>query len=409
MLLERVLNETFAWGDLTIVDHRGRRFRFIGLPGRKATIHLHDRLLPLKIVLDPSLAVGEAYVDGTLTIEEGELSDFLAIGAANMDRIDRHWSRRLRVAVDMAARGLRQYNPLSRSRRNVAHHYDLSDELFDLFLDADRQYSCAYFTSPGDTLERAQLAKKRHISAKLLLEPGMRVLDIGSGWGGLAIYLAQTSEVDVTGITLSERQFEVATERAKSAGVADRVRFRLCDYREVNEQFDRVVSVGMFEHVGIRHYEEYFESCRSLLADSGVALVHTIGRAFGPAATSAWIRRYIFPGGYSPALSEVVPVVERCGLHLTDIEILRLHYAETLKAWRERFLAHRREAAALYDERFCRIWDFYLAASEAVFRYGDHVVFQLQFSRRRDAVPTTRDYILAWERKAGGFEKVRAA
>jgi cyclopropane-fatty-acyl-phospholipid synthase len=298
---------------------------------------------------------------------------------------------------------------LSRSRRNVAHHYDLSDELFDLFLDADRQYSCAYFTSPGDTIERAQLAKKRHISAKLLLEPGMRVLDIGSGWGGLAIYLAQTSEVDVTGITLSERQFEVATERAKSAGVADRVRFRLCDYREVNEQFDRVVSVGMFEHVGIRHYEEYFESCRSLLADSGVALVHTIGRAFGPAATSAWIRRYIFPGGYSPALSEVVPVVERCGLHLTDIEILRLHYAETLKAWRERFLAHRREAAALYDERFCRIWDFYLAASEAVFRYGDHVVFQLQFSRRRDAVPTTRDYILAWERKAGGFEKVRAA
>jgi cyclopropane-fatty-acyl-phospholipid synthase len=292
------------------------------------------------------------------------------------------------------ARRLIQGNGRTRARQNVAHHYDLSGALYDLFLDADRQYSCAFFERPGDTLEMAQQNKKRRIAAKLSLRRGMRVLDIGSGWGGMGIYLAEAHGAEVRGITLSAEQLRVARSRAAGAGLASRVHFSLEDYRETQGPFDRIVSVGMFEHVGIGHYDAYFRKIAALLADDGVALVHSIGRSDGPGVTNPWIGKYIFPGGYAPALSEVLPAVERAGLIVTDIEILRLHYAQTLQEWRRRFLEHRDAACALYDERFCRMWEFYLAASEMAFRWQGNIVFQLQLARRMDALPLTRDYMI---------------
>ena len=291
-----------------------------------------------------------------------------------------------------------QHNPISVARANVAHHYDLSDTLYDLFLDADRQYSCAYYASSTDTLERAQEQKKRHIAAKLLLRSGQRVLDIGSGWGGLALNLAHVADVDVTGVTVSIEQHAYAQQRADQAGLGDRVRFLLKDYRQECGRYDRIVSVGMFEHVGVGHYREYFAKVRDLLKDDGVALIHTVGRADGPGAANAWINKYIFPGGYVAALSEIVPAIERAGLYVTDIEVLRLHYAETLKAWRHRFGTNRKRVVELYDERFCRMWEFYLAGCEAAFRHSGLVNFQIQLSKRIDIVPLTRDYILDWEK-----------
>ena len=279
----------------------------------------------------------------------------------------------------------------------MAHHYDLSGTLYDLFLDRDRQYSCAYFADPDDSLDAAQKNKKRHIAAKLLLAPGARVLDIGSGWGGLALYLSEVSGAHVTGVTLSNEQVTVAQQRAEAAGLAEKVHFDLSDYREVRERLERIVSVGMFEHVGVGHYREFFATVRDLLTEEGVALLHSIGRADGPGATNPWVHKYIFPGGYVPALSEVLPAVEQAGLVVTDIEILRLHYAETLRAWRRNFNANRASIGEIYDERFCRMWEFYLASSEAAFRYGSLMVFQLQFAKRQDAVPLTRDYIADWE------------
>jgi cyclopropane-fatty-acyl-phospholipid synthase len=285
--------------------------------------------------------------------------------------------------------------------------FPLSDQLYDLFLDDDRQYSCGYFTGPTDDINRAQLDKKRHLAAKLRLTPGMRVLDIGSGWGGLALHLANAGASDVTGITLSKEQLKVSRERAERAGLAARVRFEFCDYRELTGQFDRVVSVGMFEHVGVNHYPAFFAKLKSLLTDDGIAVLHSIGRMDGPGATNPWIRKYIFPGGYSPALSEVLPGIERQGLWTTDIEILRLHYAQTLRLWRQRFEANRERIAALYDERFCRMWEFYLIGSELAFRHGGHMVFQIQLAKRQDAVPLTRDYITAGERS--GLDQAVAA
>jgi cyclopropane-fatty-acyl-phospholipid synthase len=295
-------------------------------------------------------------------------------------------------------RWLQQYNPRSRSRRNVAHHYDLSDRLYDLFLDRDRQYSCAYFSNNNKTLDEAQHDKKRHIASKLLLKPGATVLDIGSGWGGMALYLARVSQADVTGITLSTEQLKVSNDRAAAEGLADRVHFHLRDYRDENGKYDRVVSVGMFEHVGARHYRDFFRKLKSILADDGVALLHAIGRMSPPGATNAWLRKYIFPGGYTPALSETMAAIEKEGLWVTDIEILRVHYAETLKEWRRRFLENRAEIARLYDERFCRMWEFYLAGCEVAFRYLDQMVFQIQIAKRVGAVPFTRDYMIEWER-----------
>jgi cyclopropane-fatty-acyl-phospholipid synthase len=301
-----------------------------------------------------------------------------------------------------ALRQLHQYNPVSRAARNAAHHYDLSDKLYELFLDHDRQYSCAYFCDGGEDLDTAQLNKKRHIAAKLLTHPGQRVLDIGSGWGGLALYLAGECGVDVTGLTLSAEQHRTSVRRAAAAGLSDRVRFHLRDYRQEFGHYDRIVSVGMFEHVGISHYDAFFSRLKSLLVPDGVALLHSIGRMDGPGSTHPWIRKYIFPGGYFPALSEVLPVVERSKLWVTDVEILRLHYAETLKSWRQRFERNRDRIRRIYDERFCRMWEMYLVGSEVAFRRGGCMVFQMQLAKAVDSVPMTRDYMLDWEREHTG-------
>ena len=342
-------------------------------------------------------------MDGHISVEDGDIYDVLELVQLNVGRNqNQHWLQNLVQATRKARRRLSQHNPVGRAQKNVAHHYDLSDTLYDLFLDNDRQYSCAFYMSDNDSLEHAQDHKKRHLAAKLLLEADHKVLDIGSGWGGLGLYIARASGADVTGVTLSTEQHKISQERAAAEGLSDRVRFLLKDYRTEAQKYDRIVSVGMFEHVGVGHFREFFEKVRDLLTDDGVALLHTIGRVDGPGATNPWITKYIFPGGYIPALSEILPVIESTGLFITDIEILRLHYAMTLRDWRRRFNANRDKVLEIYDERFCRMWDFYLAASETAFRYGGQVNFQIQLSKRQDAVPLTRDYIAAWETAHAG-------
>ena len=398
MLLAYLLRNLVREGTLRVVDAHGTVHSFAGEPGPNITIRLHDAALGYKLFLNPRLYLGEAFMDGTLTVEDATVYDFLNFMAINLNLAPRTALTPFYQGFGRAFRIFQQYNPLRRARANVAHHYDLSDTLYDLFLDADRQYSCAYFLAPEQSIEVAQANKKRHIAAKLLLKPGQSVLDIGCGWGGLALYLARECGVSVTGLTLSEEQLKLARQRAADAGLADRVRFELCDYRQAAGRYDRIVSIGMFEHVGVVHYPVFFRKVKELLAEDGVALLHSIGRHDGPGATNPWLRKYIFPGGYSPAVSEVVPVVERTGLWITDIEILRLHYAETLRAWRQRFNANRERVRALYDERFCRMWEFYLAGSEVAFRQQGHMNFQMQLARRVDTVPLTRDYITEWER-----------
>jgi cyclopropane-fatty-acyl-phospholipid synthase len=398
MLLDSALSRTIRIGRLTVIDAVGRRHLFEGSPGPVSCVRLRDPALHWRLLLRPRLFVPEAFMAGTLTIEEGSLYDFVDVLTANEGVFSRTLPVRL---AEVAARGLRrlhQYNPVRRARRNVAHHYDLSDQLYELFLDHDRQYSCAYFAAPSDDIDTAQRNKKRHIAAKLLLRPGQRVLDIGSGWGGLALYLAAECDVEVTGLTLSEEQHKVSTRRAAQAGLADRVRFHLRDYREERGQYERIVSVGMFEHVGVNQYPTFFRQLDRLLTADGAVLLHAIGRMDGPGATNPWLRKYIFPGGYSPALSEVVPHAERARLWITDIEILRLHYAETLRAWRHRFEQNRERVRTLYDERFCRMWEMYLVGAELAFRRGGHLVFQMQMAKAVDTVPLTRDYMIEWER-----------
>jgi cyclopropane-fatty-acyl-phospholipid synthase len=359
-------------------------------------MRLHHKDTARRILTNPYLAFGEAYMNGDLTVEDGTLWDLLDVIGRNLENLPappawmKLWHRVLQA--------LETRNTLTASRRNVAHHYDLSDEMYRTFLDQDRQYSCAYFPHPGLSLEEAQLAKKRHLIAKLDLKPGQRVLDIGCGWGGLALEIAQAADVDVTGITLSQEQLAVARRRAEAAGLARRVRFELIDYRELDDRFDRIISVGMFEHVGPANYDTYFSKIRNLLADDGIAVVHSIGRRGTKGGSNSWIRKYIFPGGYIPSLSQVTQSTERTPLWITDVEILRLHYAETLKAWRERFMAHRDEMVRLYDERFVRMWEFYLASCEMNFRHGDLMVFQMQLAKRIDAVPLSRDYMFERER-----------
>ena len=408
MLLTRLLDRLIRTGRLTVIDAAGRT-RSFGPGGVPAvTVRLHSRLLPYRLLLSPALSLGEAYMDGTLTIEEGTLRDFLHLATQNYAALD---GQPFRVACRRLARPFRllpQYNPIRRARRNVAHHYDLSGSLYEMFLDGDRQYSCAYFEDGMEGLDEAQDKKRRHIVAKLMPEPGMRVLDIGSGWGGLAFELARTAGVGVTGITLSEEQLAAARSRAASLGLSDQVRFLLRDYREEHGVYDRVVSVGMLEHVGAAHYQAYFDSVRRLLKPDGIALVHAIGRMEPPGGTDRWLRKYIFPGGYCPALSEVLAAVEKTGLWVTDIEVLRIHYAETLRHWFERFQAKREAVSELYDERFCRMWEFYLAACEMAFRNGPMMVFQIQLARRRDTVPLTRDYITEVESRSAAA-KVCAA
>ncbi|MDA8233164.1 MAG: cyclopropane-fatty-acyl-phospholipid synthase [Magnetospirillum sp.] len=410
MLLAPLFARVFRHGDLTLIDALGRTHRFAGpeLPGiPPVAIRLHDRSLHWRLPLYPSLMAGEAYMDGTLTVERGSLFDFLSLAAENIARHDRR--NPSAVPLWRLTRLVQQYNPVARSQRNAAHHYDLSDDLYAHFLDGDRQYSCAYFARPGMSLEEAQEAKKLHIAAKLLLAPGRKVLDIGSGWGGLALTLARHFGVEVLGITLSREQLESARRKAAAAGLDDRVRFELADYRQIGGQFDRIVSVGMFEHVGVNHYRRFFERIRDMLAPDGVALVHAIGRSEGPGYTNPWIRKHIFPGGYSPALSEVVPSVERAGLWITDIEILRLHYADTLAEWRRRFQARREDVARAAGERFCRMWEFYLAGAETAFRHEGHMVFQMQLAKDIRAVPLTRDYMAEAERMLAAAHEGMAA
>jgi len=399
MLLVQLLERRITIGRLRLVDANGALHTFEGSPGPNITVRLHDPALHWKLVMRPRLFVGEAFMDGSLTIEDGSLYDFIDMLAVNLEALPEGMPLRLLNGLLAPLRRLHQYNPRHRAQANAAHHYDLSDQLYELFLDRDRQYSCAYFRDGSEDLDTAQLLKKQHIAAKLLIRPGQRVLDIGSGWGGLALYLASECGADVTGLTLSLEQHNAATRRVAAAGVSDRVRFHLRDYREETGQYDRIVSVGMFEHVGVNHYHAFFAKLKSLLAPDGVALLHSIGRKDGPGSTNPWIRKYIFPGGYVPALSEILPGVERLRLWVTDIEILRLHYADTLRAWRQRFERNRDRVRAIYDERFCRMWEMYLVASEIAFRRQDLMVFQMQLAKAVGVVPLTRDYMLDWERE----------
>jgi cyclopropane-fatty-acyl-phospholipid synthase len=392
ILLDVMLRRIVRRGDLTFIDANGLSHRYGDGAGPPLVVRVRERGVEWHLVLDPQLALGESYMRGALRMERGRIYDLLELLLSGTDAQPLPvWARGLDV-VRYLIRRAAQFNPAGRSRRNVAHHYDINGAIYDLFLDSDRQYSCAYFT-PGADLEEAQLAKKRHLAAKLAIEPEQRLLDIGSGWGGLGLYLAKAAGCEVTGVTLSTQQHEISNERAAREGLSRSVRFEFKDYRQVVGHFDRIVSVGMFEHVGVSHYGTYFKKVRELLSENGIALIHTIGRSEPPTVTNPFIAKYIFPGGYIPALSEVVAAIERSGLVITDIEVLRLHYAETLRAWRERFLANWDKAAAILDEKFCRMWEFYLAGSEAAFRYQGLVVFQLQLAKRVTTLPITRDFI----------------
>lgn len=392
-VLLRVFERSVRHGRLEVVDDKGRSYSFGDGQGELVRVRFVTRSAYWSLLLRPDLALGERYMDGTFRVEAGTIYDFIALilGGKNEDHVT--WWSRLLMVYNYATRRLAQLNSHRRARRNVAHHYDLDHRLYELFLDSDWQYSCGYFDTPDTDLEEAQRDKKRRLAAKLALRPGDRVLDIGSGWGGLGIYLAERADANVTGVTLSQEQHAMSERRAADRGMTSHTDFRLQDYRELGDTFDRIVSVGMFEHVGVGRYGEYFNKCAKLLADDGVMVLHSIGRFEGPSYTNPWIRKYIFPGGYIPALSEVLPAIERSGLRVSDIEILRLHYAETLKAWRQRFMARWDDAKALYDERFCRMWEYYLAASEAAFRYQDLMVFQIQLIKDQNALPLTRRYM----------------
>jgi cyclopropane-fatty-acyl-phospholipid synthase len=413
-LAERILQIAFSRlirrGSLELVTAGGRRLVFGNGGEPKVRVRFADRAAQWALLLDPDLRAGELFMDGRLVVERGSIYDFIRL-ALQDSRGDRSvLPFRTLIRLRTLLRRLAPTNSIARSKRNVAHHYDLDERLYRLFLDADRQYSCAYFERPDQTLEEAQLAKRRHIAAKLLVEPRHSVLDIGAGWGGLALYLAEIAgAARVKGTTLSDEQLSAARRCAREQRLHGRVSFDLMDYRDLRGTFDRIVSVGMFEHVGPPFYATFFEICRDRLADDGVMLLHTIGRSGPPYPTNPWIRRYIFPGGYLPALSEMVPAIERAGLVVTDIEVLRLHYADTLRAWRERFMAGRDEAMRLYDERFCRMWEYYLAACEATFRFEDTVVFQLQLAKRNDVVPLTRDYIVQREKRLKAAEEAARA
>ena len=402
-LLFILLRRFIRRGSFAVTTAGGSTFTFGDGSGPPVAVRFTTVRAQFAVLLDPELKLGEAYMDGTFIVERGSIADVLAILLRQEPFAAPKWALPPRL-VRYLFRRLQQFNFRSRARHNVAHHYDLDGRLYSLFLDGDQQYSCAYFDSSDLSLDDAQLAKKRHLAAKLRLKPGTSVLDIGCGWGGLALYLAEIAGARVTGITLSQEQFQRAQNRALERGRAQDTTFQLIDYRDVGGAFDRIVSVGMFEHVGVGFYDAYFGKCAKLLADDGVMVLHSIGRSNPPSITNPWIAKYIFPGGYIPALSEVLPAVERAHLIVTDVEVLQLHYAETLKAWRERFLAHRDEVVRLYDQRFVRMWEFYLASSEMAFREGDMVVFQIQMAKRKGLLPATRDYIAREEARLRGIE-----
>lgn len=403
-LLRTALSRFIRCGNLRITTAGGHSFQFGDGNGSPVAVRFTSHQAIYRILLDPELRLGEAYMDGDLMMEQGSIADLLTL-LLIQDRSGKPpYFARPQWLLRYLKRRMSQLNWRRRSRHNVAHHYDLDGRLYSLFLDADQQYSCAYFEAPNQSLDDAQLAKKRHLAAKLLVAPEHEVLDIGCGWGGLSLYLAEHLRARVTGITLSEEQFKRATARAHEKGLSASASFLLQDYRDTRGPFDRIVSVGMFEHVGVGYYDTFFHKAADLLADDGVMVLHSIGRSEGPNVTNPWIAKYIFPGGYIPALSEVLPAIEKAGLLVTDIEILRLHYAETLKAWRERFLAHAQDVKRIYDERFLRMWEFYLAASEMTFREQNMMVFQIQLAKRQDIVPMTRDYIARDEQRLRALE-----
>nr|WP_304654987.1 cyclopropane-fatty-acyl-phospholipid synthase family protein [Neorhizobium galegae] len=392
-----------------IVRGSGGEQRYGSGGGRSVSIRFIDEAAERELVADPPLKLGELYMDGRLVIDDGDIYEFLALIKDNTLSEGLTFGMIWRGIARVLVSQFRNRVPINHNRRNVAHHYDLDEKLFSLFLDEDWQYSCAYFNPPGISLDEAQIAKKRHIVAKLLAEPGQKALEIGSGWGGMAMYLSESSGVDVTGITLSTAQLKISNQRAAKRGLANSVRFELQDYYYLppDKRYDRIVSVGMFEHVGRLNYPKFFDKVNDVLADDGVMVLHSIGQPYPALINNPWIEKYIFPGGYIPAISEVMPSIEKAGLLVSDIEILPMHYAHTLRHWRERFIANKDKAAALYDERFVRMWEFYLAGSEMAFTHESFFIFQMQIVKKRTAVPDNRDYIYEREAELKAFEESR--
>lgn len=406
--LSHMLKSFVRKGRLEVVDAEGRVHVFGGRePGPEVVMRLTDPTLYRSLFFNPELAAGEAYMDGRMSFEQSTLRDFLTLFSVNRLSLGSYPLQKVLRKVSRGLKRFQQANPIGKAQKNVAHHYDIGNDFYRLFLDKGMQYSCAYFTSDTDTLEDAQQNKLRLIASKLALKPGQKVLDIGCGWGDMALYLARMENVDVTGVTLSKEQCALANEKAKALGLQDRVRFRLQDYRTVTERFDRLVSVGMFEHVGVHHYGEYFAKVNELMTEDGLMLLHSIGHMSPPGTASPWLRKYIFPGAYSPALSEVFPAVENNSLWVTDLEFLRVHYAKTLAHWDQRFQANRAKVAEMYDERFCRMWEFYLISAEMMFRTGSQLVFHMQLSKKRDAAPIVRDYITDTQRDYRRLEAER--
>ena len=394
MKLVSFLNSLFKHDGFELIDSNSKKY-VIGKPSREKPISLKllDPKLMQKLLLYPDLYFGEAYMDGSLVIENGNITEFLDLAFKNIGRGNINSYGAVIKKLRGTYRYLTSFNKIAKSKENVAHHYDISEKLYDLFLDENRQYSCAYFKNENDTLEQAQNNKIHHIIKKLNIRPNQKVLDIGSGWGTLALAIAKETQASVTGITLSENQFEYSKNKAKEMNLSNKVDFKLIDYRQLNEKFDRVVSVGMFEHVGRKFYRTYFNKVFKLLNERGIALIHTIGSSMPPRDPQPWIQKYIFPGGYTPSLSEVANPIENSGLIVSDIEVLRMHYAHTLRNWKERFLSKKDIVLDIFDEKFFRMWEFYLASCEMAFKWGDQVVFQFQLSKDNSSVPNTRDYI----------------
>ncbi len=394
MSLISFLNDLFKVDGFELVDPNSKKY-VIGNPKKEKPIQIKllDQKLMQKLLINPDLHFGEAYMDGSLVIQNGTLTEFLDLAFKNIGRGDINFYGSVIKKVKGTFRYLTNFNKIVKSKENVAHHYDISEKLYDLFLDENRQYSCAYFKNDNDTLEQAQNNKIHHIIKKLNIQPNQKVLDIGSGWGTLALAIAKETKASVTGITLSENQFEYSMNKAKEMNLSNQVEFKLIDYRQLNEKFDRIVSVGMFEHVGRKFYKTYFNTVFKLLNEKGIALIHTIGSSMPPRDPQPWITKYIFPGGYTPSLSEVAKPIENSGLIVSDIEVLRMHYAHTLRNWKERFLSKKDTVLGMFDEKFFRMWEFYLASCEMAFKWGDQVVFQFQLSKDNISVPNTRDYI----------------
>ena len=394
MQLASFLNKLIKGDGFILIDANSIKY-IIGNPKKEKPIILRllDKKLHYKLLFYPDLSFGEAYADGTLKIENGSLTDFLEITSKNIGRNKINIIAQLLNSLRGTYRYLTNFNFVKKSKTNVTHHYDISDELYDLFLDSKRQYSCAYFKNETDSLETAQNNKIEHIIKKLNLQPNQKILDIGSGWGSLAIEIAKKSQCEVTGITLSENQYNYSVNKAKELNLENQVSFKLIDYRELNEKFDKIVSVGMFEHVGRKFYKTFFNQIDKLLNDDGLALIHTIGSFNQPRNPQPWVTKYIFPGGYTPSMSEVIGPIEKSGLIVSDVEVLRMHYSHTLRKWKERFLHNKSKALYMYDENFYRMWEFYLTSCEMVFKWGHQVVFQFQLTKDLTSIPTTRDYI----------------